>query len=105
MSISWIQYSREMKFEPNSKIKETVKKASLYRNITEDSSTLFKREIKTFFDFLNDSQTEETQKGFLKTFLEHTYYGEDYLIIGDENKKDLAILGDYSPMAKTNVFY
>ena len=93
-----------MIFEPNSRIKEIVKKSSLYRNITQESTDLFKKEIKIYFDFLKDGQTEETQKGFLKTFLEHTYYHEDYLIIGDEKRKDLAILGDYSTSAKTNVF-
>ena len=93
-----------MIFEPNSDIKAIVKKASLYRNISQDSIDLFKKEIKTYFDFLNDHQTEETQKGFLKTFLEHTYYKEKYLIVGDENRKDLAILGAYDTLAKTNVF-
>ena len=93
-----------MIFEPNSDIKAIVKKASLYRNVSQDSIDLFKKEIKTYFEFLNDHQTEETQKGFLKTFLEHTYYKEKYLIVGDENRKDLAILGAYDTLAKTNVF-
>ena len=93
-----------MIFEPNSDIKAIVKRASLYRNISQDSVDLFKKEIKTYYDFLNDHQTEETQKGFLKTFLEHTYYKEKYLIVGDENRKDLAILGGYDTLAKTNVF-
>ena len=93
-----------MIFEPNTKIKEIVKKSSLYRPISHESSDLFKKEIKMYFEFLKDGQTEETQKGFLKSFLEHTYYHEDYLIIGDEKRKDLAILGDYSTSAKTNVF-
>ena len=93
-----------MIFEPNSDINAIVKKASLYRNVSQDSTNLFKREIKTLFDFLDDHQTEETQKGFLKTFLEHTYYKDNYLIIGDENRKDLAILGGYDTSANTNVF-
>lgn len=104
MGISRILLSRLMIFEPNSKIKDIVKKSSLYRNISQESSNQFKKEITEFFGFLNDSQSEETQKGFLKTFLEHTYYHEDYLIIGDENRKDLAILGDYTTSTKTNVF-
>lgn len=93
-----------MIFEPNSDINAIVKRASLYRNVSQDSSDLFKREIKIFFDFLKDHQTEETQKGFLKTFLEHTYYKDKYLIVGDENRKDLAILGAYDTSANTNVF-
>lgn len=93
-----------MFFEPSSDIKAIAKKASLYRKISQDSVDLFRKEIKTYFDFLDDHQTEETQKGFVKTFLEHTYYKENYLIVGDENRKDLAILGAYDTSAKTNVF-
>lgn len=93
-----------MIFEPSSDIKAIVKRASLYRNISQDSVDLFKKEIKTYYDFLDDHQTEETQKGFLKTFLEHTYYKEKYLIVGDEKRKDLAILGAYDPLSRTNVF-
>ena len=93
-----------MIFEPNSDIKEIIKKSSLYRNISQESSELFRKEIKTYFDFLEDGQTEETQKGFLKSFLEHTYYHENYLIVGDDKRKDLAILGSYDKSARTNVF-
>ena len=104
MGISRSHCLLRMIFEPNSDIKAIVKKASLYRNISQESGNLFKSEIKTYFGFLDDQQTEETQKGFLKTFLEHTYYKEKYLIVGDDNRKDLAILGAYEPTAQTNVF-
>ena len=93
-----------MIFEPNSDIKEIIKKSSLYRNISQESSDLFRKEVKTYFDFLEDGQTEETQKGFLKTFLEHTFFKENYLILGDDKRKDLAILGSYDKSARTNVF-
>lgn len=93
-----------MIFEPNSDIKAIVKKASLYRNVSQESTDLFKKNIKEYFDFLKDNQTEETQKGFLKSFLEDTYYKNKYLIIGDNNRKDLAILGAYDISANTNVF-
>ena len=58
-----------MKFEPTIDVKDVVRKASLYKKISQDDIDEFRENVEEFFGFVKIGQEERTQAGFLKTFL------------------------------------
>ena len=93
-----------MKFEPTIDVKGVVRKASLYKKISQDDIDEFRENVEEFFGFVKIGQEERTQAGFLKTFLVNTFYKDKYLIVEEEDKKDLSIKGAYDPNEKSYVF-
>ena len=93
-----------MKFEPTIDVKDVVRKASLYKKISQDDIDEFRENVEEFFGFVKIGQEERTQAGFLKTFLVNTFYKDKYLIVEEEDKKDLSIKGAYDPNEKSYVF-
>lgn len=93
-----------MIFKANKDIKDIIRKSTLFSKVPEENISLFRTKVKDFFKFLEDGQTEDTQRGFLHTFLDETYYKDKYLIMDEQNRKDLSILGGYKPSEKCNVF-
>ena len=72
-------------------IKDIIKKSPMRNGIATDKLDQFRNHLKIFLDSLDDSQTEENQKGYMKDFLDKSFYSGQYLISNDENRIDTVI--------------
>lgn len=93
-----------MIFKPTSDIKEELRKASLFKPIPEETMDTFRGDLNDFLSFCKDKDVEQKLAGYLKTMLESSFYQKDYLIVLEENRKDMTIKGDYKSDAPNYVF-
>ena len=100
-----------MIFIPSTSIKKDIQKVSTKKSISEEEMKKFKDQICLFYKCIKESEkipsskdVEETQRGYLKTFLERCYYDDHKnLVIEEKENRDLSILGGMSPSDKCNI--
>ena len=93
-----------MIFKPTTDIKEELRKASLLNPIPEDDMENFRKDLGNFLNFCKDKDEEQKLAGYLKTLLESSFYKKNHLIVLEENKKDMAIKGEYKDCSSNYVF-
>ncbi len=81
-----------MKYSVITDLKETIRQSTLHGKISEKGQKRFRENVKVLFDNLQDGQSEDTQRGFLKTFMEKTFFEGRNLIVDEINGKDLSVL-------------
>ena len=93
-----------MIFKPTNNIKEELRKASLFKTVPEEDVETFRDDLNDFLSFCKDKDVEQKLAGYLKTMLESSFYKKNHLIVLEENRKDMAIKGNYNSDAPNFVF-
>lgn len=72
-------------------------------DISDKSLSTFKENVKKLYSETDDSQVESTQRGFLCSFLNNTYFQGQNLVVQEHHGIDLSILGGKDTNSKVRV--
>ncbi len=70
--------------------KQSLNKAFLKQPVNRDEITLFKANLQTLLGKINDKESEEHHKNFIRDFLKDTFYKSDYEI-NTKGRQDLVV--------------
>ncbi len=70
--------------------KQSLNKAFLKQPVNRDDITLFKTNLQTLLGKINEKESEEHHKNFVRDFLKDTFYKSDYEI-NTKGRQDLVI--------------
>lgn len=92
-----------MEYKKKSDIPSILRNVPLRLDTTEEVIGRFKENVEKLFNEINDDQVELTQRGFLRTFLENTYFKGHNIVAEEYHNIDLAILGSNDSASNVNV--